>query len=444
MEYSRKGYLSRLIERRQNGLIKVITGARRAGKSYLMNQLYYSYLLQSGVPKTNIIRFAFDSDEDIDLLDAYYPTEETRIWQKNGTFLVNAKKFRAYIKDKTGEENTYYLLLDEVQMLENFVSTLNGFLRHNNYDVYVTGSNSKFLSSDIATEFKGRGTVVHVLPLTFSEYMEGEDGEVNASVAWKEYIVTGGIPLVAQMSSEEEKESYLRMLCEESYLKDIIVHNRLRKKNELGDTFNILASMIGSPLNSKRVANTFLSVVKKDISEDTINTFIGYFEDAFIVSKALKYNIRGRKYIGSPFKLYFEDIGVRNARLNFRQIEESHIMENIIYNELRFRGFNVDVGEVNVSEKTDRIDVNGKAIYAQKALEVDFIASKGGRKYYIQSALSMADPEKQLQEKKSLYYIDDSFKKIVVAKNGLKPSYDENGVLTIDLFDFLLFGEKWE
>lgn len=444
MEYSRKGYLNRLIERRQNGLIKVITGARRAGKSYLMNQLYYSYLLQSGVPKTNIIRFAFDSDEDIDLLDAYYPTEETRIWQKNGTFLVNAKKFRAYIKDKTGEENTYYLLLDEVQMLENFVSTLNGFLRHNNFDVYVTGSNSKFLSSDIATEFKGRGTVVHVLPLTFSEYMEGEDGEVNASVAWKEYIVTGGIPLVAKMSSEEEKESYLRMLCEESYLKDIIVHNRLRKKNELGDTFNILASMIGSPLNSKRVANTFLSVVKKDISEDTINTFIGYFEDAFIVSKALKYNIRGRKYIGSPFKLYFEDIGVRNARLNFRQIEEPHIMENIIYNELRFRGFNVDVGEVNVSEKTDRIDVNGKAIYAQKALEVDFIASKGGRKYYIQSALSMADPEKQLQEKKSLYYIDDSFKKIVVAKNGLKPSYDENGVLTIDLFDFLLFGEKWE
>lgn len=444
MEYSRKGYLNRLIERRQNGLIKVITGARRAGKSYLMNQLYYSYLLQSGVPETNIIRFAFDSDEDVDLLDAYYPTEETRIWQKNGTFLVNAKKFRAYIKHKTGEENTYYLLLDEVQMLDNFVGTLNGFLRHNNFDVYVTGSNSKFLSSDIATEFKGRGAVVHVLPLTFSEYMEGEDGEVNASVAWKEYIVTGGIPLVAKMSSEEEKESYLRMLCEESYLKDIIVHNRLRKKNELGDTFNILASMIGSPLNSKRVANTFLSVVKKDISEDTINTFIGYFEDAFIVSKALKYNIRGRKYIGSPFKLYFEDIGVRNARLNFRQIAEPHIMENIIYNELRFRGFNVDVGEVNVSEKTDRIDVNGKAIYAQKALEVDFIASKGGRKYYIQSALSMADPEKQLQEKKSLYYIDDSFKKIVVAKNGLKPSYDENGVLTIDLFDFLLFGEKWE
>lgn len=442
MEYSRKIYLNKLVERRQNGLIKVITGARRAGKSYLMNQLYFKSLLESGVSKSKIIRFAFDSDEDIDLLDIYYPDEETRIMQKNGTYLINAKKFRAYIKDNTGEEETYYFLLDEVQLLDNFVGTLNGLLRHENFDVYVTGSNSKFLSSDIATEFKGRGTVVHVLPLAFSEYMEGN--EANASQAWKEYIVTGGIPLVTKMSSEEEKETYLRTLCEESYLKDIIEHNRLRKKTELGDTFNILASMIGSPLNSKRITNTFLSVVNKDISEDTINSFIGYFEDAFIVSKVLKYNIKGRKYIGSPYKLYFEDVGVRNARLNFRQIEEPHIMENIIYNELRFRGYNVDVGEVDVSEKTDRIDVNGKAIYAQKSLEVDFVASKGSRKYYIQAALTMDDPEKQRQEKKSLYNIDDSFKKIIVTKSGLKPAYDENGVLIIDLFDFLLFGENWE
>ena len=442
MEYSRKIYLNKLVERRQNGLIKVITGARRVGKSYLMNQLYFKSLLESGVSKSKIIRFAFDSDEDIDLLDIYYPDEETRIMQKNGTYLINAKKFRAYIKDNTGEEETYYFLLDEVQLLDNFVGTLNGLLRHENFDVYVTGSNSKFLSSDIATEFKGRGTVVHVLPLAFSEYMEGN--EANASQAWKEYIVTGGIPLVTKMSSEEEKETYLRTLCEESYLKDIIEHNRLRKKTELGDTFNILASMIGSPLNSKRITNTFLSVVNKDISEDTINSFIGYFEDAFIVSKVLKYNIKGRKYIGSPYKLYFEDVGVRNARLNFRQIEEPHIMENIIYNELRFRGYNVDVGEVDVSEKTDRIDVNGKAIYAQKSLEVDFVASKGSRKYYIQAALTMDDPEKQRQEKKSLYNIDDSFKKIIVTKSGLKPAYDENGVLIIDLFDFLLFGENWE
>lgn len=442
MDYSRKTYLNRLIERKQNGLIKVITGARRAGKSYLMNQLYYDYLLQSGVKKSNIIRFAFDSDEDIDLLDEYYPTEETKILQKNGMFLINAKKFRAYIRDKVGETETYFFLLDEVQLLDNFVGTLNGFLKHPNYDVYVTGSNSKFLSSDIATEFKGRGTVVHVLPLAFSEYIEGN--EANASVAWREYIVTGGIPLVANMTSEEEKETYLKMLCEESYLKDIIEHNHLRKKTELGDTFNVLASMIGSPVNSNRITKTFLSVVNKDISEDTVSSFIGYFEDAFIVSKASKYNIKGRKYIGSPFKLYFEDIGVRNARLNFRQIEEPHIMENIIYNELRFRGYNVDVGEVDVSEKTDRIDVNGKNIYAQKSLEVDFIATKGDKKYYIQSALSMADPEKQRQEKKSLYYIDDSFKKIIVAKNGLKPSYDENGILIIDLFDFLQSEDNWK
>ena len=442
MEYGRKVYLDRLIERRQNGLIKVVTGARRVGKSYLMNNLYFNYLLQSGVSRSNIIKFAFDSDEDIDLLDIYYPTEETRIRQKNGSFLVNAKKFRAYIKDMAGEDETYYFMLDEVQLLDNFVGTLNGLLRHNNFDIYVTGSNSKFLSSDIATEFKGRGTVVHVLPLAFSEYIEGN--EMNASMAWKEYIVTGGIPIVAKMSSEEEKETYLEMLCEESYLKDIIDHNRLRKKMELGDTFNILASMIGSPVNSRRITNTFLSVVNKDISEDTISTFIGYFEDAFIVSRAMKYNIKGRKYIGSPFKLYFEDIGVRNARLNFRQIEEPHIMENIIYNELRFRGFKVDIGEVDVSEKTNRIDVNGKAIYTQKALEVDFVASKGSKKYYIQSALSMDDPEKQRQEKKSLYNIDDSFKKIIVTKNGLKPAYDENGVLIIDLFDFLLSRENWE
>ena len=442
MEYGRKVYLDSLIERRQNGLIKVVTGARRVGKSYLMNNLYFNYLLRSGVSRSNIIKFAFDSDEDIDLLDIYYPTEETRIRQKNGSFLVNAKKFRAYIKDMAGEDETYYFMLDEVQLLDNFVGTLNGLLRHNNFDIYVTGSNSKFLSSDIATEFKGRGTVVHVLPLAFSEYIEGN--EMNASIAWKEYIVTGGIPIVAKMSSEEEKETYLEMLCEESYLKDIIEHNRLRKKMELGDTFNILASMIGSPVNSKRITNTFLSVVNKDISEDTISTFIGYFEDAFIVSRAMKYNIKGRKYIGSPFKLYFEDIGVRNARLNFRQIEEPHIMENIIYNELRFRGFKVDIGEVDVSEKTNRIDVNGKAIYTQKALEVDFVASKGSKKYYIQSALSMDDPEKQRQEKKSLYNIDDSFKKIIVTKNGLKPAYDENGVLIIDLFDFLLSGENWE
>lgn len=437
MEYAREIYINRLIERKDNGLIKVITGARRAGKSYLLNELYYKYLLNSGVPSTNIVRFAFDSDEDIDLLESYFPEEPTKIEKSTNVFFVNAKKFRAYIKDKTNDsDNKFYLLLDEVQLLDNFVGTLNGLLRHTNYDIYVTGSNSKFLSSDIATEFKGRGTVVHVLPLVFSEYMQGVD--IPPEKAWKEYVVTGGIPLVAQMRSEEEKISYLKSLCEETYLKDIITHNGIKKKIELGDTFDILASMIGSPVNARKITDTFKTVLDKSITADTVADYIDYFQDAFVVSKAKKYNIKGRKYIGSPFKLYFEDIGVRNARLNFRQIEESHIMENILYNELRYRGFNVDVGELNVSEKTERWDINGKPIYAQKSLEVDFIATKGSLKYYIQSALSMDSQEKQNQEKRSLYCIDDSFKKIVVAKTGLKPTYDENGVMTIDLFDFLL------
>lgn len=436
MEYSREIYVNRLIDRRENGLIKVITGARRSGKSYLMNELFYKYLLNTGVASKNIIRFAFDSDEDLDLLDAYYPEEATRIKQKTDVFYVNARKFRAYVKDRTNDAEKYYLLLDEVQLLENFVGTLNGFLKHTNFDIYVTGSNSKFLSSDIATEFKGRGTVVHVLPLAFSEYLQGTD--MTPDKAWREYVVTGGIPLVAQMRSEEEKYSYLKNLCEETYLKDIITHNRIIKKAELGDTFDILASMIGSPVSANKISGTFKSVLNKSISTDTIVDYIDYFQDAFVVSKVKKYNIKGRKYIGSPFKIYFEDIGVRNARLNFRQIEETHIMENILYNELRFRGFNVDVGELSVSDKTDRTDKNGKPIYVQKSLEVDFVASKGSQKFYIQSALSMESLEKQTQEKRSLHNIDDSFKKIVVTKNDLNPTYDDEGVMTVDLFDFLL------
>ncbi|MBQ3883845.1 MAG: ATP-binding protein [Succinivibrio sp.] len=440
MEYKRTKYVNRLIDRKNNGLIKVITGARRSGKSYLLNELFYSSLIAQGISKKNIIRFSFDSDEDIDLLDEYLKDTPSKIKSTNNEIEVNSKKFRAYIKDKTNENEDFYLFLDEIQLLENFIGTLNGLLKHKNFDIYVTGSNSRFLSSDIATEFKGRGTIIHVLPLVFSEYVENTQQDITK--AWKDYIVTGGIPLVANMQKDEEKNNYLKLLAEETYLKDIIQRHNLKKKNEIGDTFNILASTIGAPLNIRRITNTFKSVMNKDISELTISNFIDYFEDAFVISKAQKYNIKGRKYIGSPFKLYFEDVGVRNARLNFRQIEETHLMENIIYNELRYRGFNVDVGEVNVSEKTERTDVNGKNIYEQKKLEVDFIASKGNEKYYIQSALSMSDPEKQLQEKRSLYYIDDSFKKIVVSRTGLKPSFDEKGILVVDLFDFLL-NEKY-
>ena len=293
-----------------------------------------------------------------------------------------------------------------------------------------------------STEFKGRGTEIHVLPLAFSEYCEGL--KLSPEDAWKSYIVYGGIPLVALMKTEEEKISYLKNLCEETYLKDIIQHNGIRKQTELSETFDMLSSMIGTPVNALKLSNTFKSITKKNITDSTITVFVEYLENAFVISKAKKYNIKGKKYISSPVKIYFEDIGVRNARLNFRQIEETHIMENIIYNELRYRGFSVDVGEVSVSEKTSRLDANGKNIYAQKALEVDFIATLGSQKLYIQSALSMDSAEKTAQEKKSLYYINDSFKKIVVTKNGLKQMQDEKGIITIDLFDFLLQHENGE
>ena len=435
MEFKREKYLNKLIDRKENGLIKIITGARRVGKSYLLNEIFYRYLLSINIPDSQIIKFAFDSDEDIDLLDDYFPCDETRIIKNNSNF-VNSKKFRAYIKSKTNNIDKFYLLLDEVQLLDNFVGTLNSFLRHRNYDIYVTGSNSKFLSSDIATEFKGRGSEIHVLPLAFSEYCIGLN--ISKEKSWKDYIETGGIPLVALMKSLDERISYLKNLCNETYLKDIIQHNNIKKSNELSDTFNILASNIGLPVNCLKLANTFISLTNKKITDDTIADFVEYFQDAYIISKVNKYNIKGKKYISTPFKIYFEDIGVRNARLNFRQIEETHIMENIIFNELRYRGFNVDIGEINISEKTDRKDINGKNIYAQKSLEVDFIATLGNRKYYIQSALSLESSEKRLQEVKSLYYIDDSFKKIIVTKNGLNTSVDEKGVVIIDLFEFLL------
>lgn len=435
MEFKREKYLNKLIDRKENGLIKIISGARRVGKSYLLNEIFYRYLLNINIPDSQIIKFAFDSDEDIDLLDDYFPSDETRIIKNNSNF-VNSKKFRAYIKSKTNDIDKFYLLLDEVQLLDNFVGTLNSFLRHRNYDIYVTGSNSKFLSSDIATEFKGRGSEIHVLPLAFSEYCIGLN--ISKEKSWKDYIETGGIPLVALMKSLDERISYLKNLCNETYLKDIIQHNNIKKSNELSDTFNILASNIGLPVNCLKLANTFISLTNKKITDDTIADFVEYFQDAYIISKVNKYNIKGKKYISTPFKIFFEDIGVRNARLNFRQIEETHIMENIIFNELRYRGFNVDIGEINISEKTDRKDINGKNIYAQKSLEVDFIATLGNRKYYIQSALSLESSEKRLQEVKSLYYIDDSFKKIIVTKNGLNTSVDEKGVVIIDLFEFLL------
>ena len=435
MEFPRELYLQRLVERRKNGLVKVITGTRRAGKSYLMNTIFYRKLLNAGMDQKHVLRFAFDTDEDLDNLAPYFPEEPVRIRDEEGNEKVNARKFRAWLSDVTNENEEFCLLLDEVQELDHFVSTINGLLRHPNFDVYVTGSNSKFLSSDVATEFRGRSSIIHVLPLTFGEYRSGL--EFSSADAWKEYIVTGGIPVVSAMQTENEKVTYLKSLCEETYLKDIVSHNNIRDTGKLSDTFNILASVIGTPVNPRKISNTYRSVMQTTISPGTIDTYLSYFMDAFILEKVQKYNIKGRAYIQTPFKVYFEDIGVRNARLNFRQIEETHIMENIIFNELRYRGYNVDVGEMDINEKTARIDRNGKAIYRKAALEVDFIATLGDQKFYVQSALDMRDEKKEEQEKRSLYYIDDSFRKIIITKNGLKPMQDEKGVYTVDLFDFL-------
>ncbi len=439
MDYPRESYVRKLTGRIGNGLIKVITGSRRAGKSFLMNSLFYSSLLDTGVNESEILRFAFDSDDDLDLIDGFYPEEETKIKQRDGSYLVNSKKFRAFMKDWTNGRTHLFLLLDEVQLLDGFISTLNGFLGRGIYDIYVTGSNSKFLSSDIATEFRGRGSQIHVLPLSFSEYMEGTDETPES--AWRDYIETGGIPLVAKMKDREERREYLRDLCEQTYLKDVIARNHVRNTIALSDVFDISASLIGSLVNPARIADTFGTVLGKDITSDTVSQYIRFFEESFLLSKAIRYDVKGRKYIGTPYKLYFEDVGVRNARLNFRQIEETHIMENILYNELRFRGFNVDIGVVNVNEKTERKDRNGRPIYAAKSLEVDFIATAGDKKYYVQSAFSLEGPTKDDQEKKSLRNIDDSFTKIVVTKNGPHVFRDTNGIVTMDLFDFLL---EWD
>lgn len=436
MEFKRTEYLKKLVAREHDGLVKIITGTRRAGKSYLLNEIFYRHLISHGISKKNIIRFAFDIDEDTDKLDVFLPGEPTKLFIQKDQYKVNAKKFRLFIASLTTDDEEYYLLLDEVQLLDGFVGTLNGFLRHRNFDVYVTGSNSRLLSTDIATEFKGRGSVVHVLPLSFSEYLSGFS--LSKEDCWKNYIETGGIPLVAAMASQEERITYLTGLCEETYLKDIIIHNNVRNPSEISDLFDVLASTIGCPMNPTNIVRTFKSVKHKDVCDDTMEKYLGFFIDSFVVAKARKYDVKGRQYIGSPYKLYFEDIGVRNARLGFRQIEEPHIMENIIFNELRYRGFLVDVGEVKMYEKTDRLDKNGKSIYEGKSLEVDFIATQGSKKYYIQSSLEVPSEQKEQQEKKPLWYIDDSFKKIIVTKDILNVRRDEYGIMTINLFDFLL------
>ena len=402
-------YLNRLIERRENGMIKVVTGIRRCGKSYLLFKLYYQYLIESGVETSRIISIPLDDDDFEELHDS--------------------RKLSAYIKERITDDGMWYVFLDEVQLCINFEAVLNGLNRRDNVDIYVTRSNSKFLSSDVLTEFRGRGDEVRVYPLSFSEYVSAYSGDKYD--AWVDYYTYGGLPQILSRKTDELKSGYLTTLCKELYLKDIENRHNLRGDNVMSELLNILASAVGSLTNPTKLAHTFSSN-GMPVSDKTIGTYIGYLLDAFFISKAERYDIKGKRYIASPYKYYFTDVGLRNAQLNFRQQEENHIMENIIYNELLIRGFNVDVGVVEHAEKNEE----GKA--ARKRLEVDFVCNLGSRRYYIQSAFAIPDKEKMEQEQKSLVRIDDSFKKIIVVKDRIKLWRNEKGIVVMGIMDFLL------
>lgn len=424
MQIERNVYLNKLIARKHNGFVKVITGIRRCGKSYLLNTLFYQHLLESGIEDSHIIRFAFDSAQNLMLIG------EDLMEIEEGKRKVDPEKFMTYINDKIVDDGMYYLLLDEVQNLGYFEAVLNGYLRKDNVDVYVTGSNSKFLSSDIITEFAGRGDEVHVLPLSFSEFFSVYDG--SKEEAFDDYMVYGGLPSVALMQTEEQKVAYLTTQITNVYLRDIVKRYNLQSDEDIGELLDILASGISTLVNPRKLAGTFKSVKGSTISEVTVAKYIGHMAESFLISKAKRYDAKGKHYIDTPFKVYFEDIGLRNARLNFRQIEPSHIMENIIYNELRYRGYNVDVGVVEVREK------NSEGREQRKQLEIDFIANQGSRRYYIQSAYEIPSKEKLDQETKSFDRANDSFKKIIVVERTMKPRRDDKGYVTMGVKEFLL------
>ena len=424
MQIERTVYLNKLIARKHNGFVKVITGIRRCGKSYLLNTLFYQHLLESGIEDSHIIRFAFDSAQNLMLIG------EDLMEIEEGKRKVDPEKFMTYINDKIVDDGMYYLLLDEVQNLGYFEAVLNGYLRKDNVDVYVTGSNSKFLSSDIITEFAGRGDEVHILPLSFSEFFSVYDG--SKEEAFDDYMVYGGLPSVALMQTEEQKVAYLNTQITNVYLRDIVKRYNLQSDEDIGELLDILASGISTLVNPRKLAGTFKSIKGSTISEVTVAKYIGHMAESFLISKAKRYDVKGKHYIDTPFKVYFEDIGLRNARLNFRQIEPSHIMENIIYNELRYRGYNVDVGVVEVREK------NSEGREQRKQLEIDFIANQGSRRYYIQSAYEIPSKEKWDQETKSFDRANDSFKKIIVVERTMKPRRDDKGYVTMGVKEFLL------
>ena len=410
MEIKRAYYLNKLITKKHNGLIKVITGIRRCGKSYLLFTLFKNHLTESGVADDHIVEIPFDSFENKKYRDPeiLYP----------------------YVKEQIADDGMYYILLDEVQLLGEFESVLNGFMRMKNVDVYVTGSNARFLSKDIITEFRGRGDELHIQPLSFAEFMSVYDG--NKYDGWNEYVLYGGLPPVVLLRTAEQKIELLKSLFQETYINDIISRHSVKHRDEFEELINILASAIGSLTNPKKLTDTFKSKKNKVISLNTIKSYLDYLCDAYVVSRATRYDIKGKKYIDTPQKYYFSDVGIRNACINFRQLEENHTMENIIYNELIARNFNVDVGIITATGK----DNDGKSV--RKQLEVDFVCNKGSKRYYIQSAFSIPDREKMEQESNSLLRIDDSFKKIIVVKDLPAPTYTEDGILVISVYDFLL------
>lgn len=424
MEISRDFYLEKLIKRKNNGLIKVVTGIRRCGKSFLLNNLFYHHLLESGVDTDHIIRFAFDSADDLHLIG------ESLIQMNKEKRGADPEKFTAYIRAKVADDGMYYLLLDEIQMLDCFEAVLNGYLRKENMDIFVTGSNAKLLSKDIATEFAGRGDEIHMYPLSFSEFMSVYHGDKYAGLS--EYMLYGGIPLVVLRDNANDKAAALENLFGEIYIRDICRRNRVRNIGELEDLLNILSSAIGSLTNPEKLKNTFKTAKKSRITSATIQKYLTFFEDSFLIESAQRYDIRGKAYIETPKKYYFSDLGLRNARINFRQFEQTHSMENVIYNELRMRGYHVDVGVVPIAEK----DAEGKV--TRKQLEVDFVCNLGSSRYYIQSAYSLPDEAKRTQEIRPFRKIDDSFKKIIVTKDVVPPYYDEYGILTLNIYDFLL------
>lgn len=410
MEIKRDLYLKRLVDRMHNGMIKVVTGVRRCGKSYLLFKLFYDYLRQNGVKDNHIIRLALD-----DRMNKQYRDPDA---------LCN------FVRKQIKDEQQYYVLLDEVQFVPEFEDVLNSFLHIHNIDTYVTGSNAKFLSKDVITEFRGRGDEIHIYPLSFKEYMQVYTGDKITGL--DEYMTYGGLPNIVSLKSEEQRINYLKNLFEETYIKDIKERYGVRHDDDLSETINIIASSIGGLINPSKIANTFKSVKQASISPITIKSYLDYLCDSFLVEKAIRYDVKGRKYIDTPFKCYFADCGLRNARLNFRQIEQTHLMENVIFNELKIRGYNVDVG--TVIKRT----VNSEGNRVQSQLEIDFVCNQGSKRYYIQSAYRLGSEEKERQERASLINVDDSFKKIIIVGIPSIVHHDNDGITIISIYDFLL------